>query len=87
MVLDCIDHINYIVAHLLKVIDNIHIVDACLILVGAVVDILHIGSAQLVAEIVDLALFVVGAYDVDLTYASPRHRVERAYQPSPLSRS
>ena len=41
-----IDYIYYIVAHLLKVIYDVHIVDTRLIFVYAVVDVLHIVGAH-----------------------------------------
>ena len=63
-----IDYIYYIVAHLLKVIYDVHIVDTRLIFVYAVVDVLHIVGAQLIAQIVDFTLFVVRSYYVDLAH-------------------
>ena len=61
MVANRIYYIYYIVAHLFEVVDNVHVVYARLILVHLVVDVLDIVGAQLIAQVVDFTLFVVGA--------------------------
>lgn len=63
MVANRVYYIYYIVAHLFEVVDNVHVVYARLILVHLVVDVLDIVGAQLIAQVVDFTLFVVGAYD------------------------
>ena len=54
-----IDDIDDIVARFLEIADDIHIVDAGLILVMLVVDVLDIGASENVAHVVDLAFLVV----------------------------
>ena len=52
-------YIDNVVAGLLEVADNIHVVYAGLILVVARVDVLDVGAAERVSEVVDFTLFVV----------------------------
>ncbi len=66
MVADGVDDIDYIVAHLFQVVDDIHIVDAGLVFVNLVVYVLDILGSVLVAQVVDFALLVVRAYYIDL---------------------
>lgn len=66
LLLDLVDYIYYIVADLFKRADNIHIVNAGLILIVVFVDVLDVGHTELVAEIVDFTFVVIGRYDFRL---------------------
>ena len=58
--LDGVDDVDDVVAGALEVRDDVHVVDAGLILVDAVVDVLDVLRAERVAHVVDFALLVVG---------------------------
>lgn len=53
-------HIEHVVAQFLSLADDIHKEYALLVVIVFIIDIEYVAIAQLVAEVVDLALFVVG---------------------------
>ena len=54
-----VDYVDNVVACAFEVGDDVHVVDACLVLVFSVVDVLDVLRAEAVAHVVDFALFVV----------------------------
>ncbi len=60
---DSVYNIYYIVAHLFEVGYEVHVVNACLVLVVSGVDVFNVCCAQLVAEVVDFTLLVVAHND------------------------
>ena len=54
-----LNHIHHVVAQLLALADEVHVIDAYLVTIEAVVDVLQVLVLQLVAVIVDFVLDIV----------------------------
>ena len=70
-----VDYINYVVAGLLEVADDVHVVNAGLVFVVPVVDVAHVGAAQLVAQVVDFAFLVVGTCSMRLKSSTATDKI------------
>ena len=69
------DHVDYIVAELLALLDDIHIHGATGVRIGVAVDIVDVFVLQLVAVVVDFVLDVKGAVGVKIVLVALEHHV------------
>ena len=77
-----LNHIHHVVAQLLALADEVHVIDAYLVTIEAIVDVLQVLVLQLVAVIVDFVLdivlhVIVGILVLGGFLHHVHHRVER----------